>query len=827
MCCKGFALVNTHKLLTIMKTVTLTLIITFLLGFSVSAAVRDVSIKKDLIAYDGFSGLDYGWLASWSEMTLGGRSRVYQDCFSYTSGEVEMSYEHWSGISVKGGAYNLKVSNSNQGLESRALIRKPAQSEALQENFYVSFLVQFSEAPQIGCDYVAVGAKQYTYDTGIALGSMNNMESLGAGFARDGDEFVSIGDELPEADVTYFVVAKFIANEFGVIDEIECFVNPTSLNIERAEWDAKLYDVVTEMTSIDLQAYFHDVAYFDEIRVGKTWKSVVSVLDNSNNSYNPVGNVTTFLGPVGFWSDESKWSNGLPTIDTDTVIIEGECTVDDYFVADNVVVTASAKLLVVEGGRIDTQNPIVLQAKQGLVAEYLQDTGVVGHVVAKQEYFYGGQWNFVCVPEPMTADELFPDLQLATSWEDTVADYFMLNYSQEQRAVTEDGMVDIYNKDYPLIEGRGYIVWLNRDHVRSFEYLTSKSEMYVNTTNTTNSSTTTVSLNHSGWNLVGNPFPHSMTYEEVFDSSEHNELYFTGAVYVWDGTCYKVWSKGAGDAEARKINPMEAFFVKRTSDDPASAFFCMIDHGICDSNGCAPSLKATSIGGATNSLAISVNLMKGSNSDYTYIKMDENAVVGLDECLDGAKVFANRADNPNHDFIYSVDNADRFALNSVSLDGGFAEVPLVVDLAQAMDSIMLGFATQGDSLYSFVLVDEEDMTMKPVANGDLIRLPSGNERMIEGRFSILISQYSDESSVSELDYRHERLGLIRTHGATLVVESLATVDVSFAVVDVEGRVCYNSQLHAGEVYSQKMSEGVYLVRLSDGDESYVKKIVIQ
>lgn len=791
---------------------------------SLPAETKRLTYHADLIAYDGFSGIDYGWNGVWSEFVVNStRNRTYDDLFSFSNSELEMCYEHESGISVKGGTYNVKASETACGAESRALIRRPLDNSALKETFYVSFLVQLSEQPQQGSDYVAVGAKQFKYDSGVAIGSIKNENSLGAAFARDGKARTHFGTELPEANTTYFVVAKYITNSHGIIDKIACFINPKSLTTEYAEWFAVVDDVVTEMETIDLQAYFHGDAYFDEIRVGKTWASVVAPLDNSGGGYNPVGNVTRFMGPSGLWSDESKWSGGLPTEDTDTVIIEGRCIVNMPVLVRNLKVSANASLSVVGNGDIVSINPIVLEAEEGVVGEYSQDTAVVDHIIKKQVFCKGGQWNFICVPEDMTADELFPDLQLASSWLDSNADYWLLDYSQRNRALEEDGMIEVYDQNYMLKKGSGCIVWLELDKKRTFDYQTSNVENEVVTDNTVNAP-----LIHSGWNLVGNPFSHSMSYSEVFDSCEHNQQFFTGAVYIWDGVSYKVWSKGTGDGEARNIKPMEAFFVKRLYDDPASAVFVMQDFGPQMISDTVPCDKSEEFEPINNSLAIGLNLMKGVNSDYTYIKMAEGANVGFDERLDGNKVLTNRLEYPDHDNIYTVDGAQKFALNSVELENEYIEVPLEIDLSQAMDSLMLTFVIEGDSSYAYQLIDEEKMTIKNITHGDLFMVATENKRLIDDRFYVwVVEAPDDETALVSASAFVENLGEIRANSGVLKVKSLASKKISVFVIDLKGRICSAEHLNAGASCSTQLSNGIYLVRLSDGKHTSTQKIVMR
>lgn len=796
----------------------------------------EVVVVEEAFAYDGFSGNDYGWSGSWFEYSTDNGNRNWNADFkgynyAYSKGEVSLSYvDPKSGISIMGGNECVKSTTTASGSQSAALSRTVAAlGNPLQQTFYVSFLAQFSEAPKKGWDYIAVGAKQSNYDAGVALGSIYSKDKLGAVFAKDGSTIKHTSGKLPAANETYFIVGKFTTNSWGSVTAIDMFINPTSLTDEKASWEASIKNsgyskknFYYYLRSIQLMSYFHGVAYFDEIRIGHSWGGVVSPIDNSGTAVNPEANVTVFEGPTGDWNEVEKWSNGLPTADVDTVIIEGQCAVSEEVEANDVVVSGNGKLYVAKGGKIKTSKTIKLKAAKNLVAEYMQEDKVEDYTVEKEQYFSGGQWSFVCVPQDMTADELFPDLKLASSWSDEEAEYWLLDYSQEQRAATKDGMKDVFDGDYKLYEGRGYIVWLDEDKLRTFKYTSSKSEVSVSTTNST---ATALSLNHAGWNLVGNPFSHTMSYEAVFDSSEHNQKYFNGAVYVWDGEVYEVWSRGVGDEGAREIQPLEAFFVKRTSDDPASAVFMMNDIGSYSSFDNTIFSKSAEIDSEPSSLAVSVNLMKGQLSDQTYIKIDPNASLGLDENLDGLKLQTSSAYN---DYIYSTDYEDVFAVNSVALDGGYAEVPLIVNLAQGMDSILLGFTLFGDSTHSFALVDEDEMTIRPIEHGDFLSIASEYEGTIEGRFSIFVTKaLENETPIQTLSMQKNTLANIYVDHKTIYVESLIAKKLSVSVIGFDGRVYESAALSANGSFIKGVDAGIYLVRLSDGSDAVVQKILVE
>ncbi|MDA3852770.1 MAG: hypothetical protein PF444_00785, partial [Bacteroidales bacterium] len=282
---------------------------------------------------------------------------------------------------------------------------------------------------------------------------------------------------------------------------------------------------------------------------------------------------TEFIGE-GDWKDAIHWTNGVPDEDEKTTaIISGDCALDEDVLIENVLVTTTGKLKVDEFSKLKTSGKLLIEADETGVGEFYVSLANLDTVM-QEKFFDGGKWTFMCVPDSIMADSLFVDLKLASNWSDPDADYWIAEYSQEKRAQSGTGMVDIFDGSRMLVAGKGYMVWVYDDITEEYTHLVAKTQSQVETTFTADQA-----ILHSGWNLVGNPFTHEMTYEDFFDCP-HNQAYYTGAVYVWDGEGYVTWVGTTGDELAHVIQPMEAFFIKRTNSDEDAGYFCM-QEGAC------------------------------------------------------------------------------------------------------------------------------------------------------------------------------------------------------------------------------------------------------
>ncbi len=238
------------------------------LGTGVLAkGLRYAKIKS--LAYDDFSDHAYGWddVSSASTWPAGD---------SYTGFEIvkgtEMKYTHPSGISVLGGDDYLVATGTDGSDQSKFVFR---ELKGLNKTFYVSFLARFSSTVSNSWSFIALGKKDSIDDSGVALGTLGSGSKLGAAFANNGSLISRLGTSSPIGGKTYFVVGKWTCDASGKITSIETWVDPTSPDLEEADYHDSIVGVSDQMSAIDIQSYYSGTSNIDEIRVGRTWSSVV------------------------------------------------------------------------------------------------------------------------------------------------------------------------------------------------------------------------------------------------------------------------------------------------------------------------------------------------------------------------------------------------------------------------------------------------------------------------------------------------------------------------------------------------------------------------
>ncbi len=529
--------------------------------------------------------------------------------------------------------------------------------------------------------------------------------------------------------------------------------------------------------------------------------------------------VTEFVGD-GDWNEKDNWTNGVPDGDEEMdVVIDAKCKLDDEVSVNGIKITTKGSLVLGEAANISAKKEIVLESAEDGTAE-LYSPAAFADTVQQKKFFKGGQWNFICVPVEMKAGNLFPDMQLAKSFVDPDGEYWLVEYSQQKRDTTGTGMQDVISDDYILTPGMGYMVWVDNDVVGEYKHLVANSESRVDTKYTAKGK----SPNHSGWNLVGNPFSHTMTYEDVFDCP-HNQEYFTGAVYVWDGIGYKTWVGTTGDEEATTIAPMEAFFIKRTSSDKESEYFCMAPGECSCSVNSSKSVSLLEQDRSHNRLEISLNSKSNVNCDKTFICLNSNATEGFDDALDARKF---ETKNAYKDLIFSSFENDAFAVNAIALDSGVFEIPLTISLSAAMRSVSLAFDVMTEEGCQYYLLDKYDDDTTLLSDGDFFDYEVDDAVLIDDRFSVVVRNTPPlETAIDAPLFEQENLVELQFADGVINVRSIAEETVKGAVIDMSGKVVDTFVLEPCGEYVKNYLPGAYVVKLTSGGKLDQHKIVVE
>lgn len=230
-------------------------------------------------------------------------------------------------------------------------------------------------------------------------------------------------------------------------------------------------------------------------------------------------------------------------------------------------------------------------------------------------------------------------------------DYLMYYYEPQLRYVS------ITPSNVDLKVGRGYTVKKAQDNIEKYEGILNNGEVSIPTlTNTLGIPYSTDE--HSGWNLIGNPYTSSINWDNVSLPSKVH-----GQVSVWvvtnnDGeyvSDWKVWVKGLGDDEAHYIDPGEGFFVFANDTEEISFDSSVQTHHVEES-----STKSTPNPELDEIMEIQAS---GNNLNSSfYFRFLEGSNPGFDPEYDAFKMLSESEKLPQ---IYNKLEETILAINSI------------------------------------------------------------------------------------------------------------------------------------------------------------------
>lgn len=531
------------------------------------------------------------------------------------------------------------------------------------------------------------------------------------------------------------------------------------------------------------------------------------VIVEQTSFYEPVE--TEFTGS-GSWDDPDNWTNGVPDAEeVTTAIISGECDLDDPVVVENLIIENGGVLNVEDEGDIVVDDELIIVSGSSGSGEYYTSPGASADTVEQEKFFIGGEWTFMSTPMTITADEIFPDLKLASRWDDPEGEYWVVEYSEDKRARMGTGMQDVFDGAHEIKAGRGYMVWVDNDQVSVFEHIVPNNSSLIDTEFSSN-----YALNNAGWNLVGNPFTYTMTYDDVFDC-EYNKANFSGAVYLWDGVSYNTWVDGVGDAEASVISPLEAFFVKRKGG--ADGHFCMAK-GDCDCTSIEVKSSSVVSSEEMSEEVLSVLLTANGKEDKTYLRV-------MSQTAEGKSAQKFELSNGVKPIVYSFDdNGGECAINAVVVSDN-ENISLGYSLPNDVDNLEFSFLVEEESQYNYMLFDNNTGIVYEIENDKIIAISESADD--HNRFSIHVETKVPPVVTSEhvlgnsLD---DFFNLLSLSGGISILSKDSNLDVE--LYNMDGNVVTVFSLLKNGQRFVNLETGVYIVCAKSGNNKSVKKVVV-
>lgn len=464
------------------------------------------------------------------------------------------------------------------------------------------------------------------------------------------------------------------------------------------------------------------------------------------------------------WNTAANWDlNAVPTA-TDNVVIANAGTAPVVASGvgascNNLTVNSSASLTIDDGGSLITNGTITNN----------------GTIEYNKDFFLRNEWVLLSMPFADLTANTFLDMYLQ-QWNEPAG-----NWS------------DVTNISEPLTPVKGFSFFDTfYESGKPIGYTFTFSGTQLNTGDQSLPVTADGTGGNTGANLVGNPYPSYLDWNEVSGY---------GAKYTWNGSGYDqyVYVEGSGYGEGNQIvEPMEGFFILTASSGTFS-----LDNSMRTHTAWAKSKNKS----LQNGLVLEAS--GSAYEDELWLVFDEQASENFELQRDAWKLLSY--------------NDSISQLWSVSPDG-----KLSIDARPDCESIQLGFANNVADFYSIGLQQMEGIsiaTLEDTKTGTFHDLTKGAYEFAwdvnddEMRFILHLNPVG----INELA---EQPVFAYLNGEQLYVRHQQ--DAVIQLLDLSGRLLYQQQVSEEGVhrFAPALPKGLYLIRLLSNHSSKTQKIIL-
>jgi hypothetical protein len=403
------------------------------------------------------------------------------------------------------------------------------------------------------------------------------------------------------------------------------------------------------------------------------------------------------------WSQTPNWSNSIPGDSTNAVINSGVVSVLSGAVCRDLTINQGAKLIIQPGfsltinGNFTNSGEILIETDSLIQGSLIVGGNVTQTGSSAMKYkVYNGIMYQLAAPVEGAQATLFNGVGTASIFNENTNSWSVLPAASN------------------LESGRGYALDATANFTIPF------SGLFKSLVLTKNLSFTSTDFLTEGWNLVGNPYTSSFETDNHLITQKVDR-----AIYIWDGSVYKVWNGTCGSIPGGIIPPMSAFFVKANASGAQLTF--EEEGKIHDFTHYGSSFSAPQ-----NVLPVYLrNFNDLSIEDKAFIQVESNATFYYDGTFDALKL-NNAADYPEI-YLHSFEDY-RMAI---------AAIPEPTDIEAGIRIPVDGTYVISAETFNFLperpvyLIDQELNIVKNLRNEDYTFIVSAGDH--PNRFRVVLS----------------------------------------------------------------------------------------
>ncbi len=517
------------------------------------------------------------------------------------------------------------------------------------------------------------------------------------------------------------------------------------------------------------------------------------------------------------WGTTSTWAAGqdVPVKDWSRVQVNNAVVIDSDKTMTDLTIDAAASLVVAPTSHLSITGNLLnnagntglkLQSDNLATASLINNTANVDATVERYipKYVGNAGWHFLS--SPVAAQNIRPGfVNNGTPSVDndfykfSEPDYIWINTkleSGEWNPAFEDAFV----------LGKGYLVAYKTDVTKSFVGKLNAGNF---TFNGTSNPALSYSATGEGWNLLGNPFPSALDWDEFAKTN------INGSAYVYDGDAgqYISWNGTTGSLTNGIIPPMNGFFIKVATGASLSIPNTSRKHTSTNF------YKEKTF--VENLLALKV---EGNGfSDKTYIHFREDATAGLDNDFDAFKLMGIE-EAPQ--LYTSVDN-QMLSINSTPFMDEEIAIPLNLKVGKE--------GKYEISVAENTFLETAALSLKDLTTGIVYNLRqktsisvNHSPESLQGRFLILINNATSVNEIPDETYGIE----IYSSGQQIFVKSKNQESIQVSVYNMLGQTLLSkifTGLGNGQTYQIDFTgnTGFYLVKANTKNGTKSEKIYIR
>lgn len=336
----------------------------------------------------------------------------------------------------------------------------------------------------------------------------------------------------------------------------------------------------------------------------------------------------------------------------------------------------------------------------------------------------------------------------------------------------------------------------------------------------TNLSWSSTDASKKGFNLMGNPYPSYLDWEQTTKTGLSTTMWYrsrnaSNTAYVFDtynATNHQGTSLN-GSPVTQYIPPMQAFWVRATSaTNTFTANNTMRSHESGTNR-----LKAKS---TDTQQVLRLVVSNGSNFDETLVLFNESAQNGFDD-YDSPKMSNNTISIPE---IYTQVGEQKLVMNGMNAIKYETEIPLGFTTGEFNNfSIMNTQMTNFPAGTKLILKDKLLNTEKDLSGDTPYTFESGVSNSTD-RFSLIFRNLGSTTEIENAETCNTKVFVNTANQITI----LAPEKCSYAVYNAIGQKQLDAILKSTEESINKhFNAGVYFVELSQNGLHEIKKVVIR